>query len=68
VFTKVKSKMRFDSYKFHHGSAADAIRSINAADATDNHGGQSIYDLRGVKHDSQRPGINIINGKKILVI
>lgn len=69
VFTKVKSKMRFDSYKFHHGPAADAIRSINATDAGQaTPGRQSIYDLRGVKQDSQRPGINIINGKKILVI
>ena len=41
----------------------DAINEINANEKKDN----SIYNLQGIKQNGLRRGINIVNGKKILI-
>lgn len=67
VFTKANYNMRFDSWKFIHRSVPDGIDSITISEPTPSATDIGIYRLDGTRQSSPSNGINIINGKKILV-
>lgn len=66
VFTQANANIRFDSWRFRHGELSNAIEGIGA-DSNNKAGQRQTYNINGMPTSHLNKGINIINGRKILV-